>query len=342
MTADAFVSYRNYPYVNARVRARRADLVTDAEYRKLVKMDLSEVAEFLGKRGYGPEVEDLGATYSGGELVEKAVRANLGRTYRELVRMAPEPVQKLLTLYFQRLAIENLKIILRAVATGTDISDMLTPTQEMDRAEMERLQEIDTMDAVLEAFDLSGDSDLDTYIDDRSDLQAVEDGLDRFYYAEIVDQVDAVGGKSELFGTFLELEAVLKNVALVLRMVRRGADYEEIVDRLIPVPATRGIDPEELASLGTEQEILQRLRETPVGEFLEEETPAEVQRALEQYKLQQGVRLLHQDQLGVNPVLGFMICKEVEAKNLRMLARAKQEDLGEAFINRNLVTGVAS
>jgi len=37
-----------------------------------------------------------------------------------------------------------------------------------------------------------------------------------------------------------------------------------------------------------------------------------------------------------------MICKEIEVSNLRMIVRAKEDDLGEEFIDRNLVEGVAT
>ncbi|MDY6773812.1 MAG: V-type ATPase subunit, partial [Candidatus Nanohaloarchaea archaeon] len=101
------------------------------------------------------------------------------------------------------------------------------------------------------------------------------------------------------------------------------------------------LEPQDLASLSYE-EILERLKESPAGGFIQEETSAEIQRALEKYKLNKGIQLMHEDQLGVNPVLGFMVCKEVEAKNLRMIARAKEEGLGEEFVDRNLVRGVSS
>ncbi|MFP4200725.1 MAG: V-type ATPase subunit [Clostridia bacterium] len=57
---------KNYSYANARVRAMRGNLLTDQEYRKLAKMELSEIAEFIGNRGYGTEIEELG-----GELGER-------------------------------------------------------------------------------------------------------------------------------------------------------------------------------------------------------------------------------------------------------------------------------
>lgn len=343
MIADRLASFKNFSYTNARVRARRANLVTDQEYRKLAKMDLAELAGFLGKRGYDREMEELGADLSGEDLIEAAVRQNLVRTYRELMVMAPDPVQDMLDVYFRKFDIENIKILMRAARSGEDVSDIVVPTRDLDQAALDRLAEMETPEDIIDAVELAGlDGDLAAHVPEDASLSELEDALDIHYYSNIVDQLDEIGGRSDLFKQFLEVEAVLKNISLVLRMKRRGHDYADIVDRLIPVGGRGVVDAEDLAALDTVDDVVQRLEESPIGEFLAGDAPAEVQRGLETYKLRQGVKLMHRDQLGVNPVLGYMVCKEVEAKNLLMLARATADNLGDEFIERNLVEGVAS
>lgn len=335
---------KNYPYVNARVRAMRGDLITDQEYRKLAKMDLSEIAEFISNRGYGPDVDELGSDLAGEALIERAVRNNLARTYRKLSRIAPAPIADLLHIYYRKLDIQNVKTILRRTARGrdVDVSDMLLPTRELGMEELERLMELDSVEEIVRAFDLDGfDTDLDALIDDYGDLQQVEDALDIYYYTGIVETAEEAA-QSRMFRRFLELEAALKNIELIIRMVRQGYEPAEIMDRIVPVPERRQIvDHAELARAGAMDEIVNRLEDTALGEEFEGDTLAEIERALERYKLKQGIRMMHTDQLGINPVLGFMVCKEVEAGNLRMIARATSEDLGSGFIERNLVGGVA-
>ncbi|MCJ7479320.1 MAG: V-type ATPase subunit [Candidatus Nanohaloarchaeota archaeon QJJ-7] len=345
MKSGLFSSIKNYSYANARIRARRGNLITDQEYRKLGKMELAEIAEFMGNRGYGPEIEEMGDAYEGEDLIERAVRRNFSRTYQELMEIAPGPIQELLSIYSHKFDIENVKTVLRKVMRDpeNDISEMVVPTTEIGRKDLERLADMGSPEEVMKEFEISDfDGDITDKIEDFSELGEIEDALDIYYYTHMVEKVDDIGGKSELFRKFLELEAGLKNISLVLRMKKRGYDYGDIVDRLIPVPARHELlESEELASLSYE-EILEKLKESPAGDFIEEETSAEIQQALERYKLKQGIRLMHEDQLGLNPVLGYMVCKEVEAKNLRTIARAKAEGLGEEFIDRNLVKGVAS
>lgn len=340
----SLTALKNYSYVNARVRARRGNLITDAEYRKLMKMDLAEIAEFIGKRGYKQEIEQLGSTHEREDLLERAVKNNLLRNYREVSAMAPEPVKALLRLYFHRYDIENMKIILRQAMKGDgDSSDRLVPTDVMDQTELERLSETEDVETILDEFSLPRfETALQSHIGDGTSLKELEDALDIYYYTNITRNIDDVEGRSELFRAFLELEALLKNVSLVYRMKRRGKEHGEIVERLIPVPSTDLIDPEELASRETAADVVDAIRESPIGQYTAGDSPSEVQQALETFKLEKGVKLMHSDQLGVNPVLGFMVCKEIEAQNLRMISRARAEGLGQEFMENNLVQGVAS
>ncbi|MFB6077104.1 MAG: V-type ATPase subunit, partial [Candidatus Nanohaloarchaea archaeon] len=211
---------KNYAYTNARVRAMRGNLITDQEYRKLSKMDLAEIAEFLENRGYREEIDELGADHRGAELIERAVRQNLAATYRKLMRISPEPVQELLSLYYRAFDIENLKIVLRQVVRGGegDIDRMITPTPRFDAETVDRLAGMDDPGQVLEAVTVEGfDGDLRGMVDDPSDLAAVEDALDSYYYTNLVEQIDRVGVNSDLFREFLQLEAALTNISLILR-----------------------------------------------------------------------------------------------------------------------------
>lgn len=336
---------RTYPYVNARVRAMRADLITDGEYRKLAKMDLSEIAEFLGQRGY-TGIEEYGADFEGAELLERAIRKRLLDTYRKLVRISPEPVQEMLQLYYRRFDVENVKMVLRSILRNpnVDLATMLLPTHDLSREELERWIEAGSVDEILQNVRFTGfdGSPLD-FIEETDSLAAIEDGLDRYYYRNMLHAAERAGRHSEHFRDFLELEAALKNVNLILRLHRRRVDYETIMERVIDIPRGQQVlDTKRLANADTYDEAVDLVRKTPVGEHLDPDaSPAEIGRALDRYKLEKGITMLHRDTLSINPILGFMICMEIEAGNVTTVIRATEEEMGEEFIERNLITGVA-
>src|SRR5438552_18111312 len=74
----------NYPYVTARVRARRAALIPQETYARLLQMEIPEIARFLGEREYKTEMVALGARYSDVNLIERAMWRNLTRTYNDI------------------------------------------------------------------------------------------------------------------------------------------------------------------------------------------------------------------------------------------------------------------
>lgn len=345
MTAlrDRLAGMKTYAYTNTRVRAMRADLITDDEYRKLQKMTLQEIVEFLGQRGYGDEIDALAGEYSGAELIERAITKNLGNTYMKLLRISPEPIQELLSTYYRKIEIENLKTILREKLRDVDAAGELMPTPNMDMETLRRYREMETADDVLDAFALDGfDRDLRTLLADADNLPEIEDTIDTWYY-EHVQETATETKISQLFTEFLQLEVALKNIQLILRMTRHDRDRTVIEDRLIDIPEQQQVIPhDELLAAETYDDVVDRLEESDIGQFIEKRTPAEIGRALETYKLQKGIQMLHTDQLSINPILGFMICKEIEVGNLRMIAQAKEEELGTDFIDRNLVRGVAS
>ncbi|MFB6166660.1 MAG: V-type ATPase subunit, partial [Candidatus Nanohaloarchaea archaeon] len=303
-----------------------------------------EIAEFMENRGYQGEVNELGADHEGEDLIERAVRSNVARTYRELMKMSPGPVQELLSLYFRKFDIQSVKTVLREKlgGGGEDVDVMVLPTRELDRDTLERFMEMEAED-ILSEFHLKGfNGDVMDEVEDPSDLSEVEDALNIYYYTNLVEKAGEAGGQSRLFQRFLKLEAALKNISLILRLNRKDYTYEDIKEKLIPVPSSLQVVDEDMLARADEEEMLKMLRESELGEYLEEDLEIpQVETSMERYKLEQGVNMMHRDQLGVNPVLGYMVCKEAEARNLRMIARAKAEGLGEDFMERNLVGGVA-
>jgi V/A-type H+-transporting ATPase subunit C len=346
--SDKVSRLKSYPYTNTRVRAMRADLVTDGEYRKLTKMSLHEMAEFLSGRGYGDEIEELGDRYEGAELIERALTRNLSSTYMKLIRISPDTVEDLLWAYYRKFEIHNLKTILRKKQRNSDeaITDLLIPTPGMPRETLERYMATDSIEELLDMFTIQGfDDDLRELLDDAESLQEMEDTIDAYYYRSLEEAANEAGVSSQLFTRFLQIEAALVNITLILRMKRRGYSYAETEDRLVAMPDhLQLVDNEELVQTDSYEDALALLQETELGEQLPagEASPAEISRALDMYKLEKGIQMLHTDQLSVTPILGYMICKEIEVSNLRMIVRAKEDDLGEEFIDRNLVEGVAT
>src|SRR5207249_9964134 len=62
----------NYPYVTARVRARRAALILQETYSRILQMEIPEIARFLSLREFKVEMLALAARYSCVDLTDLA------------------------------------------------------------------------------------------------------------------------------------------------------------------------------------------------------------------------------------------------------------------------------
>src|SRR5512136_3102723 len=71
----------NYPYVCARVRAKRATLLPNDVYRKLLLMDTHEITRFLGESQYKKEITELSVEATGFQLIDLALNRNIAEVY---------------------------------------------------------------------------------------------------------------------------------------------------------------------------------------------------------------------------------------------------------------------
>src|SRR5688572_6873952 len=145
---DLFGGGGNYAYVSARVRAKKTQLLAADEYPKLLAREASEIARALQEGAYKGEIDELAARYRGAELVERATRLNLGRTYAQVLGFATGELQSAIQAYLARYDVYNVKTILRgkfARAKPEDILDETIPagTLAPRLAELTRLERLD-------------------------------------------------------------------------------------------------------------------------------------------------------------------------------------------------------
>src|SRR5581483_2789222 len=103
----------NYAYVTARVRAKKNQLLGADEYPKMLARDPSEIAKALQEGAYKAEIDELASRYRGAELVERATRLNLGRTYAQIQGFATGALAASVGLYLARYDVQNVKTIIR-------------------------------------------------------------------------------------------------------------------------------------------------------------------------------------------------------------------------------------
>ncbi|MFB6086041.1 MAG: ATP synthase A1 subunit C [Halodesulfurarchaeum sp.] len=341
----------NYEYVVARVRHRRASLFSEDDYRKLLGMGAGGIARFMEESPYQAEINDLGARYSGVQLIEYALNRNLAREFDDLLRFSEGQLYELVARYLRKFDAWNLKTVLRgrnSGATAEEIRENLIDAGELDPEFFDRLIAAPDIDAVVEMVIEETDfgerlgSALEDY-EETGLLTPLENAIDRSYYEGLFYESTGETGPLALYRRFLQAEIDFRNLLNALRIAGSGADID---------PAEYFIEGGELfsrAEIGTlvsdTDQLIAHIRDSRYAEDLstaidalqDDRGVSAFERELDAALLSYSDRLSHVYPLSVCPVLAYVLAKEREVDNIRAIAHGVETDLPRSTIEEELV-----
>jgi len=346
----------NYPYAVARVQAKRAKLIPPRDYEKILKMDVSEITRFIEDSAYKAEVDELGARFSGLDLLEAALTVNEERTYASVRRMLEGPGGALIELFLARHLVNDLKTLFRGKNAGASREDLLKELllEDLDTYGMFQpllSEDVRTFDDIVQALLRQSGVAADwgrilSRVPEGSGLNVYEDVLDKAYYGRLLDSLVTSRQKgSDQFLKFTRHEIDARNLVNAARWVTagQGGDFTPYI---IPgglrfkvgdvVALARAPDMDAFAEALQDSEVLEGIRDglaqtRATGRLVPLET------AVRRRLMDELGRLSHQHPLSIVPILLFLIQKDREVRVLRAVARGKAAGLSEERL-RELVT----
>ena len=150
---SVLTSSPDFVYGNTRLRARKAQLLTEADYEALLDRDTAGVQEGLAQTGYGPELEAALAR-GGPRPVEKAVGDHLARVLTEMRSFYRDRARDLVDLLLARFDRHNLLTLLRGQVRSQPAELTLTAIVPLGPLGGEAAEEIARRDEVASAVDL--------------------------------------------------------------------------------------------------------------------------------------------------------------------------------------------
>ncbi|MCU4740950.1 V-type ATP synthase subunit C [Halobacteria archaeon AArc-m2/3/4] len=342
----------NPEYVNARVRARRAKLFADEDYRKLIRMGPSEIARFMEETEYEREINALGTRFSGVDLIEYALNRNLAKHFDDLLDWSQGRIYDLIARYLRKFDVWNIKTIIRGIYTETPAEEIRTDlirAGELPDRTLDRLLEVDEIEDAIDI--LSGTlfyAPLSVAYEEYEEtgvLVPLENALDREFYEHLLDGLGRPQeGPEAMYVEFLQAEIDFRNARNALRLARSGADldpaeyyieggvlftrselnrlvadYDELVDHI----ADNRRYGDRLSS------ALTRLRDA--------DSLIAFEHAIDAALLEYADRLSSIYPVSVSAVFSFILAKEREVENIRAIARGREVGLSESEIEDELV-----
>ncbi len=343
----------NYAYATARVKSKKAQLLTKDNYPKLMMMDLNEIGRFMGETEYKTEMSELGSKYSGVNLIELGTSMNQARVYRNIISFCNGDLKDIISAYLRRWDYLNIKTILRGKfsnASLDEIQEDLVPAGNLSEEYLLSLVGMDGPKEILEAVrkkqDIVIPDDIMASYEKGGNLAPVEDYLDKLYYTKLMEAVQPKGKPRLLFLSYVEREIDIVNLRTLLKLKQAGLS----VDKIRPYLVDGGHDLKinELTRLGsseTFEQMLDELSKLPFYEDIKEalETAKktgslnDVMLSLQRYQAKQSEKFSHLYPLSVLPIIDYIIRKKIEVDNIRIIARGKASGMDADTIKKLLV-----
>ena len=343
------VTLGQYPYTYLRTIIMKRNLLTQADYDKILKMTPDEIGKYLEESEYKKEVDELAIEYQGVELLERTLQLNLGNVFQKLMRISPPDLRVLIGLYLRRYEIYNIKTIVRGVFSEMlpeEIRKHMFPTAVEKTALFDSLLAHKRVEDVVQQLDFLDEQKVRTALDQfrtHRTLVYIENMLDMYYFANVISQLRYLTTEGRLFKKFLLNEIDLLNVKLILQLKVEGIPEQQIAELIHSHGNLKKSFIDKLLKHDPER-ILKELETTEFRSIVEryaKDTGAinfsDLEIEMDRFLMQQSRKLIRQFPMSVDVILGFMFLKDLEVKNLTRIVKAKQLGLPESFIVKVVV-----
>jgi V/A-type H+/Na+-transporting ATPase subunit C len=339
-----------HPYTYARVCAMKSKLINRDQYNRLLKMKVHEILKFLQETTYKPEIDELAISHAGPGEIETVLNKNMVRTLNKLKRISDGNLAVVIGKYLQRYDVYNIKTILRGLFTKSNpekIENMLLTVGELKKAVLLNLLKKESVEEGIGMVqkllpDLDAKKALAGY-KEKNNLFEIENVLDHYYYNNLLAFTENIAGQGELFKTFLLHEIDILNIKTILRLKREKVESQEIEKYLFFSGARLNKTIlHKLVKMDDIGMIIERVKregysKSLSGDDFDNASLIDIENHLKHYLLQRANLLMHQHTLTINVILGYLLAKEIETRNLKVLVKGKKLSLNEAFLEREIV-----
>ena len=340
----------NYAYTVARVKAKKSALLKEDAYSKMLMMSLPEISRFISESGYQKEITELTGKYNGVDLIEHATYANMANLFKGILDSAEGELKDMIAADLERWDAWNLKVILRGKSFGLDVEQMkedLVPAGKLGLAQLETLMGYGSEEEIIQAYgkfvDLAIPQNVLATYGEEKNLAVIEDYLDKAYYERLLLNVDPSSRPKRLFQDFIRNEIDITNLETILKLKKEGITGDVILGYYIPGGAQ--IDKKLATQLANADSVSAMANDLAQLDFYEDIKDAlddskslkDIVAALTKYHRKQARTFTHLYPLSVIPVIDFMIHKETEVNNIRIIARGIESGLDKEIIKGLLV-----
>lgn len=315
-----------------RIRSLEKGLISQDRMNRIAESSLEDAMRLLHESGYG-DMPDASA----GET-EQMITRELAKTAQIINEVTP--AKDVTDLFLLKADVHNLKVLIKARLLGSEEEPMLLVGGVYDadrlKAYVAEQQYRDLPGAFSDALGA-----LEKELTIKVDPQHVSIALDRAYHLH-ARSVIATHKENPFLRQYFDALADFDNVLAMLRLREMCASKDTLEDVLLP--AGDVAHSTLLAAFDQPYETLSRQVATgkagsAIAAGLDEAQRTGHTSALEKTRDNHLLALIKKDKYDVmtlQPVLGYYLAREQEAKSIRLIITAKRNGLDESVITERL------
>ena len=347
---------KDYGYANARLRGMRSRLLSRAFLDDLVETpDIQQFILKLQQTEYAPDLEETLVHGRDPAAVDEALKNNMVRTYQRVLGFLNDEAAFIVTTLLGRWDVFNLKTIIRGKhmhLTTAEVREGLLPAGQLTIVDLEALTAAEDVRAIVDTAVTWGLPFAGAMREgfarftQTGDLADIELSLDRYYADWAAKRLSKTRGNIGTAKRILGIQVDTMNLVMVFRLQK--ADTESIAPEQFYLQGGAAISRPlyaELAKFSDVDEVLDRLRGTPYGrlldevavKYIEENSIAVFERALEDYLMRNALSLGTGDPLGIGIGISYLWAKQNEITNLRIIVKGKAVGMPVDRMRRDLI-----
>lgn len=319
------------PSVTTRVYEK--NLLTSSNLQRLIDSDgLSEAISLLNDSSYGEYLSDINRE----EEYEDALLAMLKESYEKIRKISPD--ENLIVFLEEKYNFHNLKVLVKEIIQDADYSKAYMDIGELDLSAIKKALKSDAFIGD-DLYEESAKKALNLY-EETKDPQDIDLSLDRDFYEKLL--IDAKNLGFDSLEDFTKERIDLINLKSLLRI--KGQD--QTMDLFKKALIDGGNINKNTFIIAFNQDI-----GLLANIFINEKTYPIIKKALDTDDIKKASREVEKaidDHLldfakdskkvsyGPEVILGYLITREMEIKNLRIILVAKQNKLSRDFIEERL------
>ena len=309
-------------YASAVIRAKEARLMDEKGLEELILSPFKDFSSILEETEYGRYVG--GTEY---EEIERGLLMYKKDLYEEIMGLVPERFKGVFDFLVREWDVANLRTVLVGIHAGM-------PEEEIKKRLVEGgyifnfvggllSMEIEDVALALEGTPYDIKEDIEAYKATKN-FSFIDVALEKALLKDMVKKAEGEKIELKTFKRYLQVLIDSLDLKAMLRGKADGAGVEEIRRFLMNFEVER--EYEESKGMN---EFLERLRGTrysyltvDMGEKLD---LMEIEKKVDEAVLREGKEISVSETFGLGPIIGFLVMKEAEMRNIKLMAKLKDE-----------------